>query len=136
MSFVPSFPGVYIREVPSGSRSIAGASTSIAAFVGGFPRGPVDVPVRLFSLSDFETQFGGLAGAYPASFALSQFFVNGGGTAYAVRVAPDADAASITLQDWAGAGPVLRATAGRLIADRAVANPGTWGNALRLDVDY
>ena len=136
MSFVPSFPGVYIREIPSGSRSIAGASTSIAAFVGGFLRGPVDVPVRLFSLADFETHFGGLSGAHPASFAVSQFFINGGGTAYVVRVANGADAASVTLQDWTGAGPALRATAGRLIGDRVVANPGAWGNALRLDVDY
>ena len=105
MSFVPSFPGVYIREIPSGSRSIAGASTSIAAFVGGFLRGPVDVPVRLFSLADFETHFGGLSGAHPASFAVSQFFINGGGTAYVVRVANGADAASVTLQDWSCAPP-------------------------------
>ncbi|WP_343519449.1 phage tail sheath C-terminal domain-containing protein [Sphingomonas sp.] len=136
MSFVPSFPGVYIREVPSGSRSIAGASTSIAAFVGSFARGPTDSPVRLFSLADFETHFGGIAGDHPASFAVSQFFVNGGGTAYAVRVANGADAASVTMQDWAAAGPVLRATAGRMIGDRAVANPGAWGNALRIDIDY
>ncbi|MCW4460943.1 hypothetical protein OK349_04435 [Sphingomonas sp. BT-65] len=136
MSFVPSFPGVYIREVPSGSRSIAGASTSIAAFVGSFARGPVDSPVRLFSLADFETHFGGIAGDHPASFAVSQFFVNGGGTAYAVRVANGADAASVTMQDWGGAGPVLRATAGRMIGDRVIANPGAWGNALRIDIDY
>jgi len=136
MSFVPSFPGVYIREVPSGSRSIAGASTSIAAFVGSFARGPVDSPVRLFSLADFEAHFGGIAGDHPASFAVSQFFVNGGGVAYAVRIANGADAASVTMQDWAAAGPVLRATAGRMIGDRAIANPGAWGNALRIDIDY
>ena len=33
-------------------------------------------------------------------------------------------------------GPVLRATAGRMIGDRIVANPGGWGNALRIDIDY
>jgi hypothetical protein len=131
-----TYPGVYIREVPSGSRSIAGASTSIAAFVGGFARGPVDTAVRMFSFADFEANFGGIDGANPASFAVSQFFINGGGTAYAVRVANGADAASVTMQDWTGAGPALRATAGRMIGDRAVANPGLWGNSLRIDVDY
>lgn len=135
MSFLPTFPGVYIREIPSGSRSIAGASTSIAAFVGGFARGPVDTPVRMFSLADFENNFGGLDGAHPASFAVSQFYINGGGTAYAVRVTNGAVAASVTMQDSAAAN-VLRATAGRMIGDRAVANPGEWGNALRIDIDY
>ena len=136
MSFLPTFPGVYIREIPSGSRSIAGASTSIAAFVGGFARGPVDTPVRMFSLADFETNFGGLDGAQPASFAVSQFYINGGGTAYAVRVSNGADAASVTIQDFDNAAVSLRATAGRMIGTTAVANPGEWGNNLRIDIDY
>jgi phage tail sheath protein FI len=131
-----TYPGVYIREVPSGSRSIVGASTSIGAFVGGFARGPVDSAVRMFSFADFETNFGGIDGAHPASFAVSQFFINGGGTAYAVRVVNGARPAIITMQDWTGAGPALRATAGRMIGNRAVTDPGTWGNALRIDVDY
>ena len=136
MSFLPTFPGVYIREIPSGSRSIAGASTSIAAFVGGFARGPVDTPVRMFSLADFENNFGGLDGAHPASFAVSQFYINGGGTAYAVRVANGGAAASVTVRGQAGAAAMLRATAGRTISNAPVANPGTWGNALRIDIDY
>lgn len=136
MSFVPSFPGVYIREIPSGSRSIAGASTSIAAFVGGFARGPVNTAVRMFSIADFEANFGGLDSASPASFAVSQFFINGGGTAYAVRVANGAAAASISMGAETGATAVLRATAGQVIANRAVDNPGTWGNALRIEIDY
>ena len=136
MSFLPTFPGVYIREIPSGSRSIAGASTSIAAFVGGFARGPVNTPVRMFSLADFENNFGGLDDSHPASFAVSQFYINGGGTAYAVRVANDADAASVTVRGQTGANPMLRARAGRVISDALIENPGAWGSALRLDVDY
>ena len=136
MSFLPTFPGVYIREIPSGSRSITGASTSIAAFVGGFARGPVDTPVRMFSLADFENNFGGLDGAHPASFAVSQFYINGGGTAYAVRVNNGGTAASVTVLGQTGPTVALRATAGRMIANAPVANPGAWGNALRFDVDY
>lgn len=136
MSFIPSFPGVYLREIPSGSRSIVGTSTSIAAFVGGFTRGPIDTPVRMFSMADFEANFGGVDGNSPASFALSQFFVNGGGTAYAVRANNGAAAASVTMRGQTGSTAMLRATAGSVIGTTLTPNPGTWGNALRLDVDY
>ncbi len=34
-----TYPGVYIEEVPSGVRSIAGVATSIAAFAGWTARG-------------------------------------------------------------------------------------------------
>jgi len=140
MSFIPTFPGVYIREIPSGSRSIAGASTSIAAFVGGFARGPVNTPVRLFSLADFDNEFGGLSSDYETSFAVPQFFVNGGGTAYAIRVVREdganaAVAASVTMQDTAGTA-VLQVTAGRQVGDTLVDDPGEWCNNLRIDVDY
>lgn len=137
MSFIPSFPGVYLREIPSGSRSIVGASTSIAAFVGGFSRGPVDTPIRMFSMADFESNFGGVDAANPASFAISQFFLNGGGDAFAVRVANGGSAASVTMGDEASSpASVLRATAGHVIVDQPVDNPGQWGNSLRIDVDY
>ena len=120
-----TYPGVYIREVPSGSRSIAGASTSIAAVVGGFARGPVDTAVRMFSIADFEANFGGIDGGSPASFAVSQFFINGGGTAFAVRVSNGA-AASVTMRGQTGATAMLRATAGRMIGTTLVALGGFW----------
>ena len=55
-----SYPGVYITEIPSGSRTIVGVATSITAFVGAASRGPADVPVTIFSFADFERTFGGL----------------------------------------------------------------------------
>ena len=54
-----SYPGVYIEEVPSGSRAIAGVPTSVAAFVGYTARGPVNEPAQIFSFADFERSFGG-----------------------------------------------------------------------------
>ena len=46
-----TYPGVYVEEVPSGVRTITGVATSITAFVGSAPRGPVDSdaasPVRM-----------------------------------------------------------------------------------------
>ena len=134
MAFVPNSPGVYIREIPSGARTIVGASTSIAAFVGSFPRGPLNVPLRMFTQGDFDTALGGISTDYPASFAVSQFFINGGGQAYGVRVSPDAVAASVTM-DGSDNNPTLRATAGRQIAGASVDDPGDWGDAIRIDID-
>jgi phage tail sheath protein FI len=37
-------PGVYIEEVPSGSRPLEGVGTAIAAFVGLGPEGPLNTP--------------------------------------------------------------------------------------------
>ena len=37
-------PGVYVEEVPSANKPIEGVSTSIAAFVGLAPGGPVNTP--------------------------------------------------------------------------------------------
>ena len=86
MSTTPTYPGVYIQEVPSGVRTMTGVSTSVAAFVDRFSRGPMETPVRVFSMSDFERDFGGLAGPSAASDGIRQFFLNGGSEAWVVRV--------------------------------------------------
>jgi phage tail sheath protein FI len=139
MATSPTFPGVYIVEVPSGVRPITGVATSIAAFIDRFPRGVADVAVHLFSFADFEREFGGLDTNSEASYGLQQFFLNGGTEAYVVRVGPENaanpfTAASFLLTD--GAGNVFRATAGRRILGAAAENPGLWGNNLRIEVDY
>lgn len=121
-----SYPGVYIQEVPSGSRAIAGVPTSIAAFVGYTPRGPVDTAVQIFSFADFERRFGGLHRDSDLSYAVSHFFLNGGGTCWIVRIAENAAAASVDLQT-AGGAATLTVTA---------ASEGAWGNTLRLSVDF
>ena len=60
MPVTPTYPGVYIEELPSGVRTITGVATSITAFVGRALRGSVDEPVRIQSFADFERRFGGL----------------------------------------------------------------------------
>ena len=87
-----SYPGVYIEEVPSSVRTIAGVSTSIGAFVGWARKGPTSRAVRCLSFSDFERAFGGLDGASYLGYAVSHFFANGGSQCYVVRLA-GADAA-------------------------------------------
>lgn len=133
----PTYPGVYIQELPSGQRSIAGVSTSVAAFVGRFERGPADVPVQVFNVGDLERRFGGLRADAETGYAVRQFFLNGGSQAWIVRVAPGGAAASVVMQTVADAAdPSLRAVAGQLVGEDTAENPGTWGNGLRLDVDF
>src|SRR5512147_165206 len=87
MPVSPTFPGVYIEEVPSGVRTIVGVATSIGAFIDFFPRGLLDEAVRILSFADFEREFGGLDTRSEASYAIQQFFLNGGTEAWVVRVA-------------------------------------------------
>jgi phage tail sheath protein FI len=126
MPIVPTYPGVYIQEIPSGVHTITGVATSIAAFVGYTEQGPMD-PVEIFSMADYERAFGGLTVDSPLSYAVNQFFQNGGSQAYVVRVASGASSAAITLVASDGATQVITVTA---------ASDGTWGNSVQLDVDY
>jgi uncharacterized protein len=81
-----TYPGVYIEEVPSNVRTVIGASTSIAAFVGRTQRGPVGEPIVINSFADFERRFGGLWKDSPLSFAVRDFYLNGGSQAVIVRL--------------------------------------------------
>ena len=136
---MPSYlhPGVYVEEVPSGVRTIVGVSTSVAAFVDYFPRGPLDRAVQVFNEGDFEREFGGLHLHSEASYAVRQFFQNGGSTAWIVRTAKagTARAAKVVLQDG-NSNDILEAKAGRRIRDESVDDPGEWGNNLLIDIDY
>ena len=126
MPVTVSYPGVYIEEIPSGVRTISGVATSITAFVGYTSRGPVNQAVRLANFGDFERNFGGLQQDSEISYAVQQFFLNGGSDAYVVRVASGAGSAQISLADQAG----------NVVLHVSAANAGSWGNLVRLDVDY
>lgn len=86
MPDIPSYPGVYIEEIPRGERTIPGVATSVAAFIGYFSGGPMNEAVKHFSFDDFERIFGGLRADSEASYAIQQFFLNGGSEAWVVRV--------------------------------------------------
>ena len=86
MATTPPYPGVYIQGIPSGVRAITGVATFITAFVGRALRGPVNTPTTVNSFSDFERTFGGLWISSPMSFAVQDFFLNGGTQATIVRL--------------------------------------------------
>ena len=90
-------PGVYVEEVPSATKPIEGVGTSIAAFVGLAPGGPVNTPMRISNWTQFSTIYGDpsnpdngpfMEGAYLAH-AVYGFFLNGGQTCWIVRVGSD-----------------------------------------------
>jgi len=83
---IPTYPGVYIEELASGQHTITPVATSIAAFVGRAPMGPVDEPVTIFSYGDFARSFAGLSADYPMSYAVEDFFQNGGSEAIVARL--------------------------------------------------
>lgn len=118
-------PGVYLEEAPSGVRTIVGVSTSVTAFVGRAWKGPVDKATTIHSFADYERRFGGLWEESTTSFAVQQYFRNGGRDAVIVRVAAD-DAAAATF--------TLSGTSGSLLLEAA--SEGSWGDNLEISVDH
>ncbi|MEV7027315.1 hypothetical protein AB0O00_34935, partial [Kitasatospora sp. NPDC093558] len=140
MPISPTYPGVYIDELPSAVRTIVGVPTSIAAFVGTAPRGSVTDPVHITSWADYEREFGGLDRTSDLSYAVYQFFQNGGAEAEIVRIT------AVKPKDAPADGPTYPATATVVLAAASGAaadavtltavSPGDWGNHLRARVDY
>lgn len=120
-----TYPGVYVEEVPSGVRTITGVATSIAAFVGYTTRGAPDRATTLTSWGDFERQYGGLDRDSAVSYAVRQFFANGGSQAVVVRVATGHATAA-----W-----VLQSSAPAAVLDVTAESAGAWANGLRLSVE-
>jgi len=86
MPVTPTYPGVYVTEIPSGVRTITGVATSITAFIGRAARGATDEPVTINSFGDFERLFGGLWASSTLGYAVRDFYLNGGSQAIIVRL--------------------------------------------------
>jgi uncharacterized protein len=119
-----TYPGIYVEEVASGVRTISGVSTADTAFVDVFASGPMNDAQRITSFADFERVFGGLDDLSEASYAIQQYYLNGGQIAWVVRV-PGGDPQTATLDLGAafGSAPAEGLTL-------SAANPGSWGNDL------
>ena len=93
MPVTPTYPGVYVEEIPSGVRTIVGVATSVTAFLGRARKGPVNQPVTINSYADFEREFGGLWKESGMGYAVRDFYLNGGAKALVVRLFKSAPAA-------------------------------------------
>lgn len=124
MPVQPTYPGVYVEELPSGVRTITGVSTSVTAFLGVAKRGPVNKAVNVLSLTDYESNFGGMSSDSWMSYAVNQFFLNGGTNAWVVRLAKNPARSTKTLNDESG-NPALTINA---------LDEGTAGNDIEVTV--
>jgi phage tail sheath protein FI len=115
--------GVELAQQSRTDHAIARVPTGIAAFVGRTLKGPVNQPVAVGSFAEFQQRFGGLWQPATLSYAVEQFFENGGREARVVRVANGARPPTLTL------------SAGDSALQLQALNPGS-REYLRASVDY
>jgi phage tail sheath protein FI len=102
-----TYPGVYIEELPVKGHPIPGVSTSLTAFVDFFASGPLHKATPVASFAEFTRIFGGLDARSEASYALQQFFLNGGSQASVVRVSAAHEPTSAEWKNSEGAEAIL-----------------------------
>jgi phage tail sheath protein FI len=95
--------GIQVAEQPGSEQAIARAPTAITAFVGRTLRGPINRPVAISSFTDYQGIFGGLWQPSMLSYAVEQYFENGGRHALIVRVVNGARPPTLELPTADGA---------------------------------
>ena len=123
-----SYPGVYVQEVPSGVRTIAGVSTSVAVFIGQAAWGPVNEPVLCLNYTEFQRTFTSDTTQGDLARSVKLFFLNGGTQCYIMRLANTAVTANVTIVDDTGPAPDTLVIYARY--------PGTLGNSIRATVQH
>jgi uncharacterized protein len=93
----PALSSIVVTEGPGADNAIVRRPTAVTAFVGRALRGPVNRPVAVRSFAEFQHAFGGLWQPSTLSYAVEQFFENGGQVALIVRVVNGGAPATITL---------------------------------------
>jgi hypothetical protein len=111
-------------------RTIVGVSTSVTAFLGYMKRGPINRATQVLNFGDFDRAFRGLAANSAVSYAVQQFFQNGGNEAWIVCAETGARAASVTM-----ANKVVVASGVDVLVATATSE-GLWGNGIRIEVDH
>ena len=143
-------PGVYVQEVPSAVKPIAGVSTSTAAFIGVADKGPIPGttlangrmagPVMVTSFTDYQRQFGGFRSDSFLTYAVQSFFQNGGSRVYIIRVAVTGPPGSPPSAPCSPPVPPSAAQASRAVTASSFGlpisalNEGAWGNGISVVV--
>src|SRR5215471_17873602 len=96
MPVSPTYPGIYIEELPSLTHSVTPAPTSVTVFVGythpfKTPPANFNLAQEIFSFTDYKQNFGGFfdLGDWLPDYmgnAVNQFFMNGGADAWVVGI--------------------------------------------------
>ena len=90
------------RSSPAPGDAITPIPTGITAFIGRTLKGPVNEPVAVASFQQFQQRFGGLWQPSTLSYALEQYFLNGGRRAVIVRVVNGARPPTLALPAGTG----------------------------------
>ena len=93
----PALSSIVVTEGPGADNAIVRRPTAVTAFVGRALRGPVNRAIAVRSFAEFQHAFGGLWQPSTLSYAVEQFFENGGQLALIVRVVNGGAPATITL---------------------------------------
>lgn len=90
---MPSYlsPGVYMEEVSAGPKPIEAVGTSTAAFVGFAEKGPVNQPTLITSWPQYTRTFGEFVDGAYMPLSIFNYFLNGGGNCYVVRIGASAN---------------------------------------------
>jgi len=127
---MPSYlhPGVYVEEIPSGSKPIEGVATSVAAFVGKATKGPVGEAELVQSFDDYSSLYGGISSESDSmGMAVQSFYLNGGKSAFICRLAGGGSIEAST--EISGEGTGGTPTASPVIQINA-SSAGEWGNSV------
>ena len=81
-----SVSGFSVAEESGAHHAIARVASNVAAFIGRTLKGPVNQPVSIRSFAEYTQIFGALWQPSTVSYAVEQFFENGGRVALVVRV--------------------------------------------------
>ena len=123
MPINPTYPGVYIEELENPVKTIVGVSTSVTAFVGRALKGPVNDATIIHNFGEFDSIFGGLWKESTMSYAVYQYFLNGGADAVIVRVV-SSDAKKVKFENSVEPGIKFEAQ-----------NEGEWAKTLMVTTD-
>jgi phage tail sheath protein FI len=123
-----STPGAYIEWQDASAPVIQPLRTDITGFIGFAQRGPLNTPVPVESIKQFEAHFGSFIGGAFLAYAVRGFFENGGRRCWIVRVAAAQGSrpAAPSSLPWTSLG-VLRWQVD-------ASGPGVWGDGLTLAV--
>jgi hypothetical protein len=89
--------GITVTEEVGADQPIVRLATATTGFVGRALRGPVNRPVRVRNYAEYQQVFGGLWQPSMLSYAVEQYFDNGGREAVIVRVVNGGMPATISL---------------------------------------
>jgi phage tail sheath protein FI len=119
-------PGVYtawIRRAPA----VLAERTDIAGFVGLAGRGPLNLPARITSWSQFVATYGRHQPNAWLAYAVEGYFANGGDACWIVRVADPLQAGFAMAS--------IRDSGGRIVMQVTASSQGRWGDRLRVTVE-